>query len=303
METDRAEWLAERARIPGVGASESACLFGLHPHLSAFALFERLMNPQPPTEEEAEEMTDVQEFGLAIEPALASWYARKTGREVIERDKPLYRLAEKPYIFATPDRFYATPDFIGGCLQLKSGIHFNPSEPLPDSWEIQEQHEMLVCESKVASFAIWATFRKRYYVNDIPANPSFQEILVEQIDAFMAMIGRGVYDPGRFAIDGSKATREALARLYRKPAGTEVSLTDEDQGRAEQWQSLKEQIRTLEAAEATLNNQLRAAVGTNGAGILPDGSRLKRIDVKGSTYQVIKEPSWYLKLAKPAKEK
>jgi len=295
----RLDWLKERQSILGVGASESAALFGLHPYLSPFALFEKLVNPRPLTEDEIEEESDVQSFGLAIQPYLANWYQRKTGRRVFAPLQSVNRLKDRPYVFASLDDEYVSeehdPEPMTGALELKSAIYFNESEPLPDYWQVQVQQQMLCADLRISSFAILGGFRRRYLVNDIPRNDAFCEILIETIERFMAMVQAGVFDRAKWEIEGSSATREAITRLYRKPIGTSVPLTDVDALRTAEWRSVKEQLAALEAREKTLNNQLRAAVGVHAVGLLPDGSQLKRIDVKGSHYEVTKEPTWYLK--------
>jgi predicted phage-related endonuclease len=306
----RANWLKERQSIVGVGASESAALFSLHPYLSAFSLFEKLVNPRPPTEEEAEEEIDVQSFGLAIEPYLADWYARKTGRNVAAETPGIARLMNKPYIFASPDRTYNTrhanvvEDGQCGVLELKSAVYFKEEEPLPDYWQVQAQQQMLCTGLPMASFAILGGFRRRYLVNDIPANPAFHAILIERIGLFMLAVQEGSW--GRFdsPVDGSKATTEALKRLYPKETGTAVRLPAEASSRmveipgtntmelrigwADRRDQVKAQIKELEAEEARLSNQLRLAIGENTYGILEDGTGFSLKTTKGSTYTVTK---------------
>ncbi len=291
---DRDRWLAERNRIPGIGASTAAALYGLHPYESAFSLFEKLVNPRPLTDEEAEEMRDEQEFGLAIEEPLARWYARRTGRDVTSPVEPgVFRLKDRPYLFCSPDRFVPN-----GVLQLKSGMYFNPHEPLPDSWQIQEQHECLVTGTAFASFAIWGTFRKRFYVNDVPANPAFQEIHVERVDRFMSAVQEGAWGRWGEDVEGSKATTEALRRLYKDESGETVTLSEEDLDRADKLKVVKEQLKVLETRESELGNQLKLRMGLATFGALPDGSKLSLKTVKGSTFQVTKQDTRQLRRVK-----
>jgi len=225
----RAAWLKERQSVSGVGASESAALFNLHPHMSAFSLFEKLTNPRSPTEEEIEEDADVRSFGLAIEPYLADWYARKTGRTVSKPPIPLYRLKEKPFIFSTPDCLYHVDQNENdletfGPLELKASLFFDPVDPIPDHWQIQVQQQMLCVEAFSASFAILGGFRRRYHVADIPYNPAFGSILVETIERFMAAVQAGSWAKWGGEIEGSKATEEAIKRLYKNDTGATVQL-------------------------------------------------------------------------------
>lgn len=278
----RQEWLTERNSIPGVGASESAALFGLHPNISAFSLFEKLVNPQPPTDEEIEEESDVKSFGLAIEPYLADWYARKTGRVVTIPPAPgVYRIKDKPFIFASPDRLLNS-----GVLQLKSAIYFDPAEPLPDYWQVQEQHEMLCTYTESASLAILGGFRRRYCVNDIPRNEAFCAILVETIERFMHAVTTGSWAKWGGDIEGSSATTEALKRLYKNESGTTVDLPAEACAWADELEKAKADIKDAEARASAAQNKLRAAIGFNTFANLPDGRGFSLKTQKRAAFEV-----------------
>lgn len=296
MLAERQDWLAERERIPGVGASESAALFGLHPNISAFSLFEKLVNPRPLTEEEIEEESDVQSFGHAIEPYLADWYERKTKRLVATPHAPgVYRVKDKPFIFASPDRLLLRADPSEtdlekwGVLQLKSAIYFNESEPLPDYWQIQEQHEMLCVGVGLASFAILGGFRRRYHVDDIPANPAFHEILIERIELFMLAAQEGKWDRFGQELDSSEATSHALKRLYPRETGTAIQLPAEAQEWAQELERAKSDIKEIEDVKREMENKLRLAIGDSSYGLFEDGSGFKLTTTKGSTYTVTKD--------------
>jgi putative phage-type endonuclease len=288
--TERTDWLAERNRVPGVGASEAAALFGLHPNISAFSLFEKLVNPKPPTDEELEEENDVQSFGHAIEPYLADWYARKTGRYVAPPAFPVYRAQSRDYIFASPDRVYDAVPGEGemAVLELKSALYFKPEDPLPDYWQVQVQQQMLCAEARVASFAILGGFRRRYHVDDIPANPDFQAILVETIDRFMLAVQAGSWDRWEGEIEGSKATTEALRRLYPRDSGTTVSLSSDACLWADELAAAKLEISQAEQREAAAKNKLLAAIGESTFAQLPDGRKFS-LKLQKRAAHVVKE--------------
>lgn len=283
----RQDWLKERASVPGVGASESAALFGLHPNISAFSLFEKLVNPKPPTDEELEEESDVQSFGLAIEPYLADWYGRKTKRGVVVPAKPIDRLDSNPYIFASPDRYYYGE--ASGVLELKSALFFKQEEPLPDHWQVQCQQQMLCAGLPFASFAVLGGFRRRYMVNDIPANPEFHAILIEQIELFMLAVTEGKWARFERELDGSSATTEALKRLYPNEKGTAVKLPAEATRWADELAGVNEELKQLEETKAQLQNMLRLEIAGNTFGALEDGSGFSLKTTKGSTFTVTKE--------------
>lgn len=299
----RQEWLTARSSIPGVGASESSALFGLHPYLSAFSLFEKLVNPKPPTDEELEEDTDVKSFGLAIEPYLAGWYQRKTGRLVDKPAQPIFRLRDKPHIFASPDMAYIVPEREGrgddrGPLELKSAIFFNEHEPLPDHWQVQGQQQTLCTNSQVVSYAILGGFRRRYHVDDIPRNDAFCAILVETIDRFMHAVRLGSWNAWGGEIEGSKATTEALKRLYPHETGATVNLPEEACEWADMLAFAKDAGKDAERQESQAKNKLMAAIGNASFGVLPDGRKFSLKTTKGSTFTVTKADHRVLRLAK-----
>lgn len=305
LASDRQTWLTERSRITGVGASESAALFGLHPNISAFSLFEKLVNPRDLSDEEIEEESDVMAFGLAIEPYLADWYQRKTGRLVLKPAQILSRLKNRPYIFSSLDREYEQeehdPEPLTGALELKSAIYFRVDEPVPDHWQVQVQQQMLCAGLKIASFAILGGFRRRYHVDDIPANQAFQEILVETIDRFMNAVQLGSWGAWGGDIEGSKATTEALKRLYKNESGETVQLSEEACNWADVLAFAKKSGKEAEAQETLVKNKLMAAIGSATFAVLPDGRKFSLKTQAGSTYEVVRVPSRVLRRMKGSK--
>jgi predicted phage-related endonuclease len=137
-----------------------------------------------------------------------------------------------------------------------------------------------------ASFAVLGGFRRRYHVDDIARNDEFCKILIERIDHFMYAVEKGSWDAFGAPIDGSKATAEALRRLYREPSGETIALDDTALEQAHDWSSVKEQIKLLKDREKWLNNQLTATLGSATYGALPDGSTLSLRIHKGWTSMV-----------------
>lgn len=294
--SSRQDWLKERGRIIGVGASDSSALYGLHPYLSAFALFVALTEPKGMTDEEREEMTDQQEFGLAVEEPLARWYARKTGREVTmpAGTEGVYRLKDHPEVFCSPDRFTTT-----GVLQLKSGIHFDPSEPLPASWAIQEQHEMLVTGTRFASFAIWGTFRKRFYLNDLPINDAFCEIHLEKVGLFMSAVQTGQWSRFESELDGSASTTNALKTLFPRDNGTAIRLPAAATQWAEELERVDADLKDLGETKDKLRNMIRLEIGEHTFGVLESGQGFSNKLTNRAGYTV--EPSEFRQLRKITK--
>ena len=155
---------------------------------------------------------------------------------------------------------------------------------------------MLVTGYEFASFAIWSSYRKRYFINDVPRNDAFCEILVATIDKFMHAVNAGSWDKWGSEIDGSKATTEALRRLYPRDRGTIANLPEEAQKWADELAMVKGEIKSLSETESTLENQLRLALGENSYGLLQDGTGYSLREVRRAGYTV--EPTSYRQLRK-----
>ncbi len=283
MTEQRKQWLKRRRK--GIGASEAAAVLGLSPYHSPLSLFY-----EKTQEISTEDDSELKEWGLLLEPAIAKKYAQTTGRIVTSlRKYTIKTMAGAPEFFCTPDRLTVIEN--ESCpLQLKVSAYFNPKEPeLPVHWQVQEQHEMMVLGTRHASFGILVAGR-RFYHADIKRNDSFIALLREKLEEFLDLIRRGTPPEA----DGHRATAEALKRMYPKDRGTAVALSTEAFEYAEELKNVKEAIAKYEAREAFLENHLRAEIADNTWGGFLDGSGFSLKTTKRSGYTV--EPKEYRSL-------
>jgi putative phage-type endonuclease len=281
----RAEWLAVR-RL-GIGASEAAAVLGLSPYASPLSLFyEKTSGTQ------VEDDTEVQEWGLLLEPAIAAKYAQVTKRGVSTPEPyTIFRDREQPQFFCTPDRLVTptrSPVAVWPYhpLQLKVSAYFNPKEELPLHWQIQEQHEMMVLGAAGASFAILVAGRKFYHA-DIERNQSFIDFLREQLEEFWDRVQRDMPPD----TDGHRATAEALRRMYPTDRGTAIALPDEYRLMADDLEFLKSQIADLEQRKDAIENKIRATIADNTFAQLPDGTGFSLKTTKRDGFSV--EPTTF----------
>lgn len=286
----REAWLA--ARRNGIGASESAALFGLSPYQSRLSLWLVKAGRLPDWEPSGDALERL-EWGQVLEGPIADVYQRRSGRTVW-RFSP-YCIATHPTLpcmFATPDGFIIeAPDRASkglaaeGTLQIKNTANVYDS----DSWsagvpmyvQCQVQHELAVTGREYATVATLANGNK-LLTWDIERNEGFIAELLVQVERFWESIARGEQPEP----DGHPRTLEALAKLHPLDNGCVVDLPP---AAVEAWaqlekakQAIKDAKRKADEAEA----RLKAWMGPNTFGVLPGGLKLsyKTIENGGGTY-------------------
>jgi predicted phage-related endonuclease len=125
----------------------------------------------------------------------------------------------------------------------------------------------------------------------IERNEGFISALSTQLAVFWRHVEHRKPPP----IDGSKATREALKRLYPHDTGEEIGLPLE----ADMWDRGLANANTDVAAATERRdeaaNKIKAAIGTASIGVLPGGDRYtyreahrKAYDVDATSFRVLR---------------
>lgn len=289
----RAEWLT--ARLGGVGASESAALFGLSPWHSRFSLWAEKTGLVPPVELDEEWL----EWGLLLEEPIAQRYAKRTSRRIWRAGEwAIAQHSTLPIMRATPDRWVIeAPDRDGrGVLQIKNAGFFRADawdDGPPDFIQAQVQHELAVTGFRWGSIAVLIGGHEfRYF--DLDRNDNYiTELELACVD-FWGTVERREQPP----VDGTCATETALKRLHPLDDGSAVHLGADVQEAWEELQVAKDLGKEMEICERELKNNIRAAVGTATFGRLPDGRLLSLkhqttapyvVENPGSTFRVLRE--------------
>ena len=269
----RADWLA--ARRLGLGASDSAALFGESPWQSPLALYAEKRGLSGSDERDAPEYV---KWGLKLEPAIAQAFEEDTGRRVI--DVPAFTIerdASLPFLCATLDRRqarFADESLLApqiGVLELKTTNRFmrrDWDDGVPLHYQIQVQHQLAVTGEAFASVAVLIAGAEFLWV-DVPRHEAFIDELRRRCAEFWARVEAGDPPP----VDASQATRDALHRMYPSEAVPEmISLSPDlaqwDEARVAGKAAVKTANEQILLAEA----HIKAAIGEHAGGIIPGGA-------------------------------
>lgn len=280
----RDEWVA--ARSLGVGASESAALFGLSPWTSQFALWAEKSGMAPREDSPSEAMR----WGLRLEEPIAVAYKAESGRELWTPPSPFCVAVDRDLevLRATPDRWIIAADGRDGrgVLEIKNvdGTKSGDWEDGPPIHvQVQVQHQLAVTGFRWAAVAaLIGGNRMRTW--DVERNEDFIVELRARVRDFWALVAAKVAP----AVDGSEATARALKALHPRDNGQEVELPAE----AVEWLADLEAAKASEKAakerKQAAENQIRAALGDSTFGRLADGRKIvaRVTEVAGRTQVV-----------------
>jgi putative phage-type endonuclease len=295
----RPKWLA--ARMNGIGASESAALFGISPWSTTLKLWALKTGKLPQEDFTADR--EWLDWGNILEPLIANRYAEVTGSKIWQGGP--YCIAQHqtiPIMFATPDRMVIESPTrrARGSLQVKNASAYKYhdwQEGPPDFVECQVQHEMAVLDLEWAAVAVLIGGNQfRYF--DVERNGEFITELEEQVKWFWQLVQRR-QQPPMDEVDARSL--ETLKKLHPADNGEIVTLSNEA---IEWWNELESARKATSAAKKQseqFSAKLRAAIGDATYAVLPDGRRLslKTTDTAGS----VTPPGRYrtLKLEKEGK--
>ncbi len=261
----RADWLL--ARRTGIGASESAALFGLHPYISALSLYEsKIRDTEPEDDEGNERMED----GKVIEPRIAARWEKATGLKCVSAASKVYRHPQMPHMTCTPDYFVLDDSgtVTNKPLELKWLENFGKDSEIPEYIQVQQQHQIACLGPDESPLAILGSFRSFHHFTT-PRHDSFISLLMEKVDEFW----RRVQERRPPDADGSDATAKALKALYPKDKGTTIFLPAD----AAKWISDLEQAKadkkSAEGRESLAKALIVSAIGDATFGELPDGTK------------------------------
>lgn len=295
----REAWLA--GRYAGIGASESAALFGLSPWQSAFSLWAEKSGAVAREDITGEWL----KWGLHLEGPIAAEYASQTGRKVWTPPTPWcsVRHPRVPCMSATPDRWVIeSKDHDGrGVLQIKNTASFKAhdwDDGPPDFVQAQVQHELAVTGFQWGSVAVLIG-GNTYRHFDLERNQEYIDELEHACVEFWARVQNREPPPP----DGSAMTASALKRLHPLDNGSTVPLGPE----ADEWFDEMDVARNTrldaQKAEEKYKTLLRGAIAAATFGALPSGRTLSLRTTSVVGCSIIKEPSTHrkLKLEKPMK--
>lgn len=285
---DEASWLAERRKR--VQASEAAAIMGQSAWGSAYSIWTEKTLPAPAIDRERFTI------GHELEAPIRSMYRKKFGGAVHEW--PKYTIAvsrEHSWLGCTPDGTVEDPSRSGlGLLEIKTASEFSKAdwqESIPLAYQIQVQACLAVLglDWAIVAVLIGVTSIERYFVER-------SERFIEAMLAVLADFATCIELRTPPAIDGSRATANALARLHPNDSGQAVRLPDGTDALLAKLRRVRSLAKRCDERKTAIENELKAAIGDNTYGETPKGHWLswktterKSHTVAASSYRVLRE--------------
>ncbi len=266
----REAWLADRPNR--IGASESPGILGYgYANESALATYAKKSDP---TLEEVIDETDRQrmEAGTLMEPVIQELFRRASGL-VVAVDPTLIVCvsSERPHVGCTLDGELVDDD--GPAVWQAKNVgeymaHDWENGSLPMRVQIQTQHEMYATGYPRAYIAALIGGNRLVWKRT-DRNERFIRAMLPVLDSFWQCVQNRQPPPP----DESRATAEALKRLYAEEHGETIQLPPD----AATWDTdllaIKDTIKELEATKRGLENQIKAALKDAAYGEIPGGGR------------------------------
>lgn len=270
----RAEWLS--ARKAGIGASDVAAILGVSPWKGSLQLY----HEKKGTVDMGSGETFARKLGLKLEDPIAELYAEKTGRTVERPPAGTFAIdvhPTRPYMMATLDGVQVATnpridDFADkgrGVLEIKTAVIGKAASwtnEAPIEYQVQVQHQ-LACTGMAWGTAVALVGGVSLFYTDIKRDEEFIGLLEGAVDEWWRRFELNEEPPA----DGTEATKEFLKKLYPREEPTSATLPPE----AIEWDQERERAAADEkkAHERKLaaENKLKAIIGDNTQGILPNG--------------------------------
>lgn len=277
---DRAAWL--EARRAGIGGSDAAALFGVHPYSSLTKLWAEKTGRLP-----ADEDSTLLRWGRRLEPAILDEYSFVSGLELarghdvvpdrvaeIRPGVPMLRHPDLHEMIGNTDSIALDPETGHGVVDAKA---CNPykfrswlSQGRPDlNYLVQLTHYMEITGLRWAAIAAFVGITDDLYVYEVEYDPKQGDRLKELIDTFWRRYVKRDQQPPP---DDRPATRDAIKGIYPRDNGRVIKLTGPSEEWAAEFDDLGLEIKMLKAEQELAKTKLIATLGAAVAGELPDGS-------------------------------
>lgn len=281
--TDREAWL--EARRAGIGGSDAAALFGVHPYSSLTKLWAEKTGRLPPDAD-----STLLRWGRRLEPAILDEYSFVTGLTIstgpevvpdrVAEIRPGISMLRHPDLhtmIGNTDAIALDPGTGPGVVDAKVCNPYKFKGWLvqgrPElNYLVQLTHYMEITGLRWAAIAAFTGSESDLYVYELEYDAAQADRLKELIDTFWR---RYVLRDQQPPIDDRPATRDAIKGIYPRDNGRVVKLTGPAEGWASEFDALTAEIKGLDAERERVKTKLIATIGESAAGELPDGSGFK----------------------------
>lgn len=283
MVDDREAWL--EARRAGIGGSDAAALFGVHPYSSLTKLWAEKTGRLPPDADNT-----LLRWGRRMEPAILDEYSfvtglkMATGAEVVPNrvaeimpGVSMLRHPDLSTMIGNTDAIALDPETGHGVVDAKV---CNPykfrgwlTQGRPDlNYLVQLTHYMEITGLRWAAIAAFVGSESDLYVYELEYDATQADRLKELIDTFWR---RYVVRDQQPPADDRPATRDAIKGVFPRDNGRVVRLTGPAEEWAAEFDELTSEIKGLDAKRERVKTKLIATIGESAAGELPDGTGFK----------------------------
>lgn len=283
---ERKAWLEERRR--GLGGTDIAVLFGVHPWVSPYSLWLDKTGQLPDDDDENIRL----EVGKELEPMTRRLYTRETGRVIRPGGDVTIADSQVPWLRGSLDG-HLDPDENApgkgdGVYEGKTAMVFVAGAwdkgAIPLYVQIQMQTYMAVADYQWGSAGCLVLGSQRPIITrDMARNESFISAVREKANSWWEKhIIKGDPPP----VDGTKATSAALKALYPEDTGQVAKLTAEAIKAWEEMESCKAIIKETTRDLERHKNIVREELGDASYGLLPDGTGISYKTNSRASYTV-----------------
>ena len=261
---DHDAFVAYRASLKGLGASDAAAAMGISRFASSFELWARLTGRIAP--EAGNKRT---QRGLDLEPVAAARYTRQTGRRLTELHRTV-RDPRWPHLFAHPDRRVVSDRRLA---QIKTAWRDYPDGIVPVPVQAQVTVESALAHVPAVDVLVM-TFEE-LFVHETRPDPDTAGELCDWLDAWYVRHVEGDTPPR----DGSRAYGRHLDAFVRE---AEEQGTVDQAALMAQLRTLRRQAKAIEAGEGSVVIALKESLA-GATKVVGEGWRIAWVPVKGRT--------------------
>jgi putative phage-type endonuclease len=261
---ERSQWLAERKT--GIGGSDIAALFGLHPYKCSLDVYVDKLNLVQDQED-----NEAMKWGRILESPIADAYSEiRGGINLIPGE--FSRHSKFEHVIGTPDRIAPQESLF---VEIKTAgvrsAHRWSDDRVPDEYFLQCHHYMLLTGLPVCDLAVLiggSDFR----IHRIEADNEIQSSIADTVERFWRDHISKMVPPQP---DESERSSETLRKLYPHEvldmveAPEKIATVD--------WPDLMDaraKIDLYEAREREAKNKIMAAIGDHSGLVFPDGGKV-----------------------------
>lgn len=288
---DEAAWLAARQTF--LGASETPTILGCgYAGQSPMAVWSAKVDGARGEREVPLKFR----IGKRKEPLIRELFTEDTGLPCEAPSAMAYRSIRHPFLGCSLDGETVDPEHGLSPVELKNvGSHARSeweSEP-PLKYNIQAQSQMLVTGAKVC-YLVGLIADEELIVRRILRDNDFLAAFVVPLRQFWDCVETRTLPP----IDASEATARALSLAYPRDSGATIVLPAEATEWVEKMELAKAREKEVKAEATAASNLLKAALGENSIGQLPDGRCVTWKTQNRGAYQVEASTTRVLRITK-----